>query len=70
MASLSNNRVTRYLKEVRAEIRKVTWPSRNDVVRLTAIVMIVLMAMSAFMAITDYGFSQLMRLIIRVGTGQ
>ncbi|MBC7262706.1 MAG: preprotein translocase subunit SecE [Chloroflexi bacterium] len=67
--ALTNNRIVKYLKEVRAEIRKVTWPSRQEVLRLSAIVIAVLVVMSAFMAIIDYAFSWLMRLIIGLGTG-
>lgn len=33
--------ITTYIKEVRAEMNKVTWPSREEVVRLTRIVLIV-----------------------------
>ncbi|MGQ9494523.1 MAG: preprotein translocase subunit SecE [Anaerolineae bacterium] len=67
--TLANNRIAKYLKEVRAEIRKVTWPSRAEVLRLSTIVIVVLVVMSAFMALVDYAFSWLMRLIIRLGTG-
>ena len=67
--ALTDNRIVRYLKEVRAEIRKVTWPSRQEVLRLSAIVIVVLVVMSAFMAIIDYAFSWLMRLIIGLRTG-
>ncbi len=61
------NRIAEYFKEVRAEIRKVTWPSREEVVRMSAIVMLVLIVSSAFMAIVDYGFSWLMGVIIQIG---
>jgi len=67
--ALADNRITKYLKEVRAELRKVTWPSRPEVLRLSAIVMVVLVVASAFLALVDYGFSRLMRLIIGLGTG-
>jgi preprotein translocase subunit SecE len=67
--ALTDNRIVKYLKEVRAEIRKVTWPSRQEVLRLSAIVIVVLVVMSAFMAIIDYAFSWLMRLIIGLRTG-
>jgi len=67
--ALTNNRITKYLKEVRAEIRKVTWPSRTEVLRLSAIVIIVLVVMSAFMALTDYAFSWLMKLVVGLGAG-
>lgn len=66
---LKENRVTKYLREVRAEIRKVTWPSRQEVIRLSAIVLVVLVVMSSFMAIVDYLFSRLMQVIISLGAG-
>ncbi|KPL19563.1 MAG: hypothetical protein AMJ93_13070 [Anaerolineae bacterium SM23_84] len=67
--ALGDNRITRYLKEVRAELRKVTWPSRAEVLRLSTIVMVVLLISSAVMALVDYAFSWLMRLIIGLGAG-
>jgi len=68
-SALRENRITKYLKEVRAEIRKVTWPSRQEVVRLSTIVVIVMIVMSAFMAIIDFAFSRLMQAIISLGVG-
>jgi len=68
--ALTDNRITRYLKEVRAELLKVTWPRRAEVVRMTAIVMVVLLVMSAFLGLLDFGFAQVMSLIVRTGTGQ
>jgi len=65
----TDNRIVRYLKEVRAEIRKVTWPSRDEVVRLSTIVVATLLVASLFMALVDYLFSWLMRLIIGLGAG-
>jgi len=54
-----------YLKESRVEMRKVSWPSRQDVVRLTAAVIIA----SAFVAVilggADYAFN---RIVIAVLT--
>jgi len=66
--ALADNRITKYFKEVRAEIRKVTWPSRAEVTRLSTIVIVVLVAASAVMALIDYAFSWLMRVIINLGT--
>jgi preprotein translocase subunit SecE len=63
--ALTDNRITRYLKEVRAELRKVTWPHRAEVVRMTGIVMVVLLVMSAFLGLLDFGFAQVMSLIVR-----
>ena len=66
--ALADNRITRYLKEVRAEMRKVTWPSRAEAIRLSTIVMVVLLVASAFLALVDYAFSWLMRIVINLGT--
>jgi preprotein translocase subunit SecE len=68
-SALRENRITKYLKEVRAEIRKVTWPSRQEVLRLSTIVVVVMIVMSAFMAIIDFAFSRLMQAIISLGAG-
>ncbi|MBM3300894.1 MAG: preprotein translocase subunit SecE [Deltaproteobacteria bacterium] len=68
-SAVTGNRITRYFKEVRAEIRKVTWPPREEVVRLSAIVIATLFVASVFMALVDYAFSWLMRLIIGLGVG-
>ena len=68
-SALKENRITKYLKEVRAEIRKVTWPSRQEALRLSTIVVIVLIVMSVFMAVVDFAFSRLMQAIVSLGTG-
>ena len=48
------NRIVRYFKQTRAELRKVTWPSRDEAIRLTAIVLGVTVAMAAFLGLLDY----------------
>ena len=58
------NRVVRYFKEVRAEIRKVTWPSRREATNLTLIVLGVTAAASVFMGLVDWVFAQLFALIV------
>jgi preprotein translocase subunit SecE len=65
----AGSRIVKYIKDVRGEVRKVTWPSRAEVMRLSAIVIVVLVVMSAFMALVDYAFSWLMRLVIGLGAG-
>ena len=58
------NRVARYFNQTRAELRKVTWPSREEAIRLTAIVLGVTVAMAAFLGLLDYLFSQAFGLFI------
>jgi len=58
------NRIVRYFKEVRAELRRVVWPSRRTTVRLTSIVFGVTVAMSVALGLIDWVFTQMFALII------
>jgi preprotein translocase subunit SecE len=59
------NAVVKYFKETRAEVRKISWPSREEAINLTIIVMTVTIAMAAFLGVVDFLFSRLFSLIIR-----
>ena len=50
------NAIVRYLKETRAELRKVTWPTRQEARTLTTIIVIVTVAMAIFLGALDYIF--------------
>jgi preprotein translocase subunit SecE len=54
-----------FLKEVRDELKKVVWPTRDEVIRLTAVVIIVSLIVGFFLGGLDYIFTKLMALIIR-----
>ncbi len=58
------NRILRYLKEVRAELRKIVWPSRSTTIRLTLIVLGVSLVFSIALGVIDWVFTQLFTLII------
>ena len=58
------NRLVSYFKGVRAEIKKVVWPSRRTTMNLTAIVFAVTLVMSAAMGLVDWIFAKLFALII------
>ena len=60
----SNNRLIRYLKETRAELRKVTWPTRQEATNLTLIVLAVTFAMAIILGAVDFVFTKLFELII------
>jgi preprotein translocase subunit SecE len=62
-----SNPVSRYLRESIAELKKVTWPTRQEAMQLTVIVLIVVTAMSALLGSLDYVFSRLIAFIISLG---
>jgi preprotein translocase subunit SecE len=47
-----------FVKEVRSELRKVAWPTRQETIRYTIIVGIALVALTALIAGLDWAFSQ------------
>ncbi len=64
-AAKQPNPVTRYLREVRGELRKVTWPTREESWRLTIIVIIVTILFAIFLWGFDYIFSGGVEFIVR-----
>lgn len=58
------NRIVRYFKQTRAELRKVTWPSREEAIRLTAIVLGMTIVMAAFLGLVDFIFTKLFALFL------
>ncbi|MEE8162951.1 MAG: preprotein translocase subunit SecE [Anaerolineae bacterium] len=60
-----DNIIIKYLKETRAELRKVSWPSRQQALNLTLIVVAFTVFMAALLGIIDYIFAWLFGLVIR-----
>ncbi|MFQ5943134.1 MAG: preprotein translocase subunit SecE [Anaerolineales bacterium] len=61
------NPISRYLRETSGELKKVTWPTRPDALRLTGLVLVVVFISSAVLGLFDYVFAQLVRFIISLG---
>lgn len=50
------NAIVKYIQESRAELRKVTWPTREQAKNLTLIIVAVTVAMAIFLGLLDYIF--------------
>ncbi len=61
---MRENRLARFWRETIAELRKVVWPTRDQAVNLTVIVIVTVVAMSAFLGAVDYILTQLVKLIV------
>jgi len=59
------NAIQRFFRETTGELRKVSWPSRQEAINLTKVVLIVVFGMSAFLGMMDFLFSQAFGLILR-----
>ncbi len=62
--SKKTNPIIQYLKETRAELRKVTWPTKDETINLTIVVLVVTIGMAAFLGVLDYIFSKIVALLV------
>ncbi|MFC1877597.1 preprotein translocase subunit SecE [Thermodesulfobacteriota bacterium] len=53
-----------FLREVKVELKKVTWPSRKQTIGSTVVVVILAMIISLFLGVVDMGLSGLIRVIL------
>ena len=54
-----------FLREVRVELKKVTWPSRQQTMGSTVVVLILVMIISFFLGMADIALSGLIRVVLQ-----
>jgi preprotein translocase subunit SecE len=57
-------KVVQFLKEAKVELNKVTWPSSKQTLASTSVVIIVVIIVSAFLGIVDFGLAKVIRLVL------
>jgi preprotein translocase subunit SecE len=56
-------RTRRYVSEANSELRKVTWPTRDQVRNLTVLVFVISAAFGVFIGFFDFVWSRVLQLI-------
>jgi preprotein translocase subunit SecE len=59
------DKATTFLQEVHAETKKVTWPSRKDVLGSTLVVIIAVFVIAGFLGIIDFVLSFIIGSLIK-----
>lgn len=54
------NKVSSFIGEVRLELSKVTWPKKEEVIRLTLVVLIISGVVGVYVGALDFGFTKLL----------
>ena len=54
-----------FLRDVRSEVKKVTWPTRKETLASTAVVIIAVVIIAIYLGLVDLGFSKLVGSIIK-----
>ena len=52
-----------FAREVRGELRRVSWPNRDQLQQSTAVVLIILLVLGVYVGVLDYIFNYLAKLI-------
>jgi len=55
---MKENIVTNYIKSSLVELSKVTWPTKNQAIKLTMIVLGFCLVVAIILGVVDYGFNQ------------
>jgi len=58
-------KVVKFYNEIKAEMTKVTWPKRNELLGSTVIVIVISALLGIFIGIVDLGISKIMGIIVR-----
>lgn len=56
-------RIKTYLAETRTELKKVTWPSRQDLIDSTKVVIVATLIVTVFTGIIDQILSRIIKLV-------
>jgi preprotein translocase subunit SecE len=60
--------VKQFLREVKTELKKVTWPTRKDTLSGTAVVLVAVFIIAVFLGIVDSGLSNLIKALLKRAT--
>ncbi|MFC1813480.1 preprotein translocase subunit SecE [Thermodesulfobacteriota bacterium] len=59
------DRGLQFLREVKVELKKVTWPTRKQTIGSTVVVIILVMIISSFLGLVDMGLASLVRVVLQ-----
>ncbi len=59
------NKISQFLKEVRQEVRKVTWPTKAETIRYSAMVIVASLIVAIYLGGVDYVVANLLERFIR-----
>jgi preprotein translocase subunit SecE len=62
-------KIKRFLKEVHAELRKVTWPTKDELIGSTIVTIVVSLVVALFIGVVDRILTLVIRSIFGTGVG-
>ncbi|UCB57129.1 MAG: preprotein translocase subunit SecE [Candidatus Omnitrophota bacterium] len=59
------NKLSRFLSEVKSELKKVSWSTKKELIGSTGIVIVTVSLLALFIGVVDFVISRLVNLVIR-----
>jgi preprotein translocase subunit SecE len=59
------NKIKEFFREVKVELKKVVFPSKDELIGSTWVVIIAVVIVSLFLGIVDLGLSKMVRIALR-----
>jgi len=59
-----NFKVAEFLQQVKAELQKVTWPTRKETYGSTVVVIVLVLMVAVFLWVVDTGLSALIKTLL------
>ncbi|ABC76166.1 preprotein translocase subunit SecE [Syntrophus aciditrophicus] len=56
--------VSQFLKGAKTELKKVTWPTPKQTLASTSVVIVVVIIVSTFLGIVDFGLAKTIKLVL------
>lgn len=57
-------KIQRFWRETIGELRKVTWPTREEAWKMTRLVLVVMVIMALILGVLDFAFSRLVTFLV------
>jgi len=58
------NRFNRFLRNVRSEIRKVSWPTQSEVITMTILILIMVVLLSGYIGGVDLVYQRIIKQVL------
>lgn len=56
----------KFFKEAKAEIKKVIWPTKKELINYTAVVFVTVLIVSVILGVVDSFFAKLFQILLKV----
>ncbi len=63
--AVKKNRALKFFKETKSEMKKVSWPSKEQLFHNTAVILSFVIIMTIVLSLLDVGFEKLLSLIVK-----